>query len=1010
MAEVNGGPLLASAFTKGPATLKTTPTSLPVAVCTLSSPLHVPRVPGSASVWERDPLCEIQVSPETLRALRLFSGDWALLHAPTSRGELRVEENVEPKTASPHRIVQLLVVDCVEHIYATCLCSSATSQGIEESNPSPATCPPDCPRDRFVVHASPTVHMWLMQSRYGGERDFSRPVAALLSPVTVALPPLRDFAITPLQLGPSGSPIVVMATSVCLSSISSNFSSGSDASFIHLRSFFSVPRILAENDIIAVKVPFLNGECIDFRYDYHQEAFDEANVQRVKDFELNIAKGHAGERKVQVGDGEADTEDVLFCKRDCKVMYYKVVSIRHVCRAPTCPLCAPKEDSKRKESDTRETIHCFAVDSRVTEIAQRGPVNHSVPHAFEDFLQTCSCPLSGDVANLMVSQTRMSISCTADSNCAPEGAMLCANRRNFVDQQENANEEKVSKLSELVAVFLHPLSQKFFSLQTSSFLLRGQRGSGKRTVVYKVAKTMGMHVIEVNCFELLSEREEKTRENLMLMGEVARRAAPCFFLLRHVHALEMPEQAMGRGSEGGEETAAGGWFRSSLSNLCVFGPSDSLGSAPVLLVATSGDDSNTKISADLRSCFQYEIPFGALERAEREAVLSTALGDLKCVDAHTTAALAAETAAFTASHISSIVSRGIMSAVRDEIAAATDSDNDAESRNEGDASSFKISEKHLREGLGEVRDFHAAESAVGGATSARIPTVKWEDVGGLHEAKKDIIDTIQLPLKYPQLFASGMKRRSGVLLYGPPGTGKTLLAKAVATECSLNFMSVKGPELVNMYVGQSEKNVREVFAKARAARPCVIFFDELDSLAPNRGKSGDSGGVMDRVVSQFLAELDGLDHANDVFVIGATNRPDLLDPALLRPGRFDRLVYLGVCETHEGQLQIISAITRKFALDPELTLERVAEALPLTLTGADLFALCSDAYRCAIRERVQELEGEAGSSSLGEMKDERKHVVLVRQRHFQQALDSITPSVSESDMRYYREVQAKYTT
>lgn len=196
----------------------------------------------------------------------------------------------------------------------------------------------------------------------------------------------------------------------------------------------------------------------------------------------------------------------------------------------------------------------------------------------------------------------------------------------------------------------------------------------------------------------------------------------------------------------------------------------------------------------------------------------------------------------------------------------------------------------------------------------KIPNVTWDDVGGLASVKDDILDTIQLPLDHPELFSDGLKKRSGeldvlshcrghyantasefhrlgdsgILLYGPPGTGKTLLAKAVATSCSLNFFSVKGPELLNMYIGESEANVRRVFQRARDAKPCVIFFDELDSVAPKRGNQGDSGGVMDRIVSQLLAELDGMAgsaEGSDVFVIGATNRPDLLDPALLRPGR-----------------------------------------------------------------------------------------------------------------------------
>lgn len=175
----------------------------------------------------------------------------------------------------------------------------------------------------------------------------------------------------------------------------------------------------------------------------------------------------------------------------------------------------------------------------------------------------------------------------------------------------------------------------------------------------------------------------------------------------------------------------------------------------------------------------------------------------------------------------------------------------------------------------------------------KIPNVSWDDIGGLASVKNDILDTIQLPLERPELFSSGLKKRSGILLYGPPGTGKTLLAKAVASSCSLNFFSVKGPELLNMYIGESEANVRRVFQRARDAQPCVIFMDELDSIAPKRGNQGDSGGVMDRIVSQLLAELDGMSGeggkggrgGEGVFVMAATNRPDLLDPALLRPGR-----------------------------------------------------------------------------------------------------------------------------
>lgn len=272
-------------------------------------------------------------------------------------------------------------------------------------------------------------------------------------------------------------------------------------------------------------------------------------------------------------------------------------------------------------------------------------------------------------------------------------------------------------------------------------------------------------------------------------------------------------------------------------------------------------------------------------------------------------------------------------------------------------------------------------------------------MGGLQEVKREILETIQLPLEHPELLALGL-RRSGLLLHGPPGTGKTLLAKAVATECSLTFLSVKGPELINMYVGQSEENVREVFARARAAAPCVIFFDELDSLAPSRGRSGDSGGVMDRVVSQLLAELDGLHSSRDVFVIGATNRPDLLDPALLRPGRFDKLVFVGASEDRASQLRVLSAITRKFKLEPSVSLVHVLDRCPPQLTGADLYSLCSDAMTTALKRRVRELEEglENASSAL-----------LLTMDDLLQAAARLQPSVSEQDMLRYKRIQRKFT-
>ena len=289
-----------------------------------------------------------------------------------------------------------------------------------------------------------------------------------------------------------------------------------------------------------------------------------------------------------------------------------------------------------------------------------------------------------------------------------------------------------------------------------------------------------------------------------------------------------------------------------------------------------------------------------------------------------------------------------------------------------------------------------------------IPKVYWEDIGGLEDVKKVITDALLLPLQRPELFkyrgagdaddidgdAGIGSGRSGVLLHGPPGTGKTLIAKAVATEFQYSFISVKGPELLNMYVGESERAVRSLFARARAYAPCVVFFDELDALAPRRGANGDAGGVMDRVVSQLLAELDGIDgsggssahtdrhrdagdasclladvvdedeededdvHGKLLFVIGATNRPDLIDQALLRPGRFDKVLYVGpkagsdAAIAAEERLKVLRALTRKFTLGSECDLSTLAARLPASYTGADMYALCSNAWMNAAKRRI----------------------------------------------------------
>ena len=293
-------------------------------------------------------------------------------------------------------------------------------------------------------------------------------------------------------------------------------------------------------------------------------------------------------------------------------------------------------------------------------------------------------------------------------------------------------------------------------------------------------------------------------------------------------------------------------------------------------------------------------------------------------------------------------------------------------------------------------------------TIVEVPNVTWADVGGLEKVKQELKELVQYPVEHPEMFTKfGMSPSRGVLFYGPPGCGKTLLAKAVANECQSNFISIKGPELLTMWFGESEANVRDVFDKARQAAPCVLFFDELDSLAPKRGAGADSGGVMDRVVSQMLAELDGRDGGRTVFVIGATNRPDLLEPALLCPGRFDHLVYLGLSDSAEARHKVLCAATRALVLAPDVDLADVAARCPRGLTGADMAAVCSRAYLSAMEDAVARAERQEQAE--GVVCDVPPEVV-VAQAHFEEALQHVVPSVTPQELAHYEELHRRFSS
>jgi transitional endoplasmic reticulum ATPase len=280
---------------------------------------------------------------------------------------------------------------------------------------------------------------------------------------------------------------------------------------------------------------------------------------------------------------------------------------------------------------------------------------------------------------------------------------------------------------------------------------------------------------------------------------------------------------------------------------------------------------------------------------------------------------------------------------------------------------IKITKQDFDEALRDVQPSAMREVLV------QRPNVGWEDIGGLQQVKEELAEAIEWPLKHADLFTeANVEPPKGILLYGPPGTGKTMIAKAVAATSEANFISIKGPELISKWVGESEKGVREVFRKARQAAPCVIFFDELDAVAPRRGGSEGDAHVTERLLSQMLTELDGLEDLKGVVVIGATNRPDIIDEALLRPGRFDRILEVPSPD-YESRKQIIQIHTKKKPLEPDVNLDKLVE-MTEGMTGADIAALVNAAAMTAIKEHVRQKSGSK---------------LRISMRHFETALNKV---------------------
>ena len=528
--------------------------------------------------------------------------------------------------------------------------------------------------------------------------------------------------------------------------------------------------------------------------------------------------------------------------------------------------------------------------------------------------------------------------------------------------------EEVKKVREMIELPLkHPeLFERLGIEPPKGILLHGPPGSGKTLLAKAVANESGAKFFVINGPEVMSKFYGESEENLRKIFEQAEKSAPSIIFIDEIDSIAPKREEV----KGEVEKRVVSQMLTLLDGLKARGK--------VIIIGATNIPNSLDPALRRPGRFDREIELGVPNKDGRKEILQIHTRGMPLDKNVDLIQIAEITYGYVGADITALCKEAAMHALRrvlPDIGAI-----------KGDR---PIPQEILKKLIVTKEDFEYSMKMVEPSAMREVlievPKVKWEDIGGLEEVKRSMKEVIEWPLKFPDSFKRlGIKPPTGVLLFGPPGCGKTLLAKAVANESGANFISVKGPELLSMWVGESEKHIRDVFRRAKQVAPAIIFFDEIDALVPRRGMN-QSDNVSERVVSQLLAEISGLEDLHDVVVVAATNRPDIVDPALLRPGRFDRHILVPTPD-EKSRLAILNVHTHDMPLANDIDLKRMAKDTP-GYSGADLEALIREAGLNAMR------------------KDPNTNIVT--RSDFDHALKEIKPSVSEEMNQFYESILKK---